>query len=328
MEDTRKFVIGFDLGGTKMISALLEKETIKGRAKCTTNAQSGIDSVVDSIIQCIHKSLEKAKVTINEVLGIGIAVPGVINRKEGIVVYTPNLGFNNFNLLEILQREFQIPIILENDVNAGVYGEYSKGAARGYRHIVGIFPGTGIGGGLILDGKLYHGATGNAGEIGHMIIQNEGALCGCGQYGCLEAHASRRAMAKEAVAITSAGGAPLTLQEAGTDFKRFKSKVFANAYERGEESIKAVVKKAAYYLGIGMANCVNIFNPEVIVLGGGLVEKLGKEYVAEAEKSMRAHALPALVKDVKVVEASLGDDAIIYGAANIARDELIMKNFE
>ena len=211
---------------------------------------------------------------------------------------------------------------MENDVSAGTFGEFKYGAARGYRHVVGIFPGSGIGGGLILNGSLYTGATGNAGEIGHMIISSDGPLCGCGQRGCLEAHSSKTAIAKEVITLASMGEAPTALRQAGTDFKNYTSKVLAKSSQGGDRRVAEVLSRAAWHLGIGMANCVNILSPEVIVLGGGLVEKLGKKFVDEAEHSMHLHAMPHLVMNIKVVEASLGDDAVILGAGALAVESL------
>jgi glucokinase len=165
-----------------------------------------------------------------------MSVPGVLNRKKGIVVEAPNLGMKDFPLEEELSREFGKPVILENDVNAGVYGEFINGAAKGYEHVLGVFPGTGIGGGLIINGKLYRGASGNAGEFGHITIQKGGALCGCGERGHVEAIASRTAMGMEAVGLIAGGKLPASLSEYGTDIKKISSKFFAQAVKRKKQA--------------------------------------------------------------------------------------------
>lgn len=319
--NSEDIVIGFDLGGTKMLCAVFKGDKIVSRYKQETLAYEGPDKVVDRIVETLEKGIEEASVSPDDVQGIGIAVPGPIDRDKGVIVNTPNLGFYDYSFLKKLKKKFKAPMIIGNDVSAGTYGEFLQGAAKGYKHVIGVFPGTGIGGGIIIDGKLYHGASGNAGEVGHMIVQLEGPLCGCGRYGCLEAVASKTALSKDAVALAAAGKAPTIMKEAGTDFALCKSKVFKKAMG-DDDAITEIIKRGAYLLGIGLANLVNIFNPELIILGGGLVEKLGKQYTGIAEKSMRDHAMPAISKDVTVLPAQLGDDAVVIGAAGAIREEL------
>jgi glucokinase len=307
------------MGGTKMISAVLDDELkIVARERQSTGAQLGPEEVYGRVVQTIRASMESAGVDRPD--AIGIAVPGPLDRKRGVILETPNLGFRDFPIGERLGAEFGVPVVLENDVSAGVYGEFRAGAARGYRHVVGIFIGTGIGGGLVLDGRLYCGATGNAGEIGHMILQIGGPMCGCGQYGCVEALASRTAIAKDLAHLAGAGKAPSILGKAGTDIKRIKSGAIGKAIKAGESEVQRVVERAATHVGICMANCVNILSPEVIVLGGGLVEKLGEIFLEPARRAMRSHAMSGLVADVQVVAASLEDDAVPIGAAALARE--------
>jgi glucokinase len=320
-EKVGKPVIGFDLGGTKMLSALVYEGKIIERIKEKTKAEKGQSSVAQGIVNTIKETLKEGGIKKSDCAGACLAVPGPIDVKTGTLVKTPNLGFTDFPLISMLKKHFPFPIFLENDVNAGTYGEFVSGAAKGYEHVIALFPGTGIGGGIILNGRLYRGATGNAGEIGHMIIQTNGPRCGCGQYGCLESLASRTAMTKETIALTSSGKAPLTLEEAETDFKNYKSGVYHKALIKNERPVVEVIDRAAHFLGIGMANCVNIFNPQLIVLGGGLVEKLGDYYLSKAGESMRLHAMAALVEGVEVKPAELGDDATILGAAGIAEEE-------
>lgn len=323
MSKKSEFVVGFDLGGSKMISAVLDgKLNIVTRKKKKTNAHEGGKVVYQRIKDTILASLEEAAISSSALMGIGIAAPGPLDKESGAILDTPNLDFNNFPIRDRLQSDFNIPVMLENDVNAGVYGEYKRGAAQGYRSVVGLFPGTGLGGGIILDGRLYGGSTGNAGEIGHMIIQINGPLCGCGHYGCVEALASRTALTKDIIALASTGDAPVVLSEAGTDFSLYKSGVLAKAVKKEDKKVIRAIKRSAEFLGVAMANCVNILNPDAVVLGGGLVEKLGKIYLQSAEESMRKHALPELVEGVKVVQAELGDDAVLLGAAILVTEML------
>ena len=319
MSEERAYVIGFDLGGTNMVSAVVDRDLkITTREKKKTKAEVGSEAVYERIKKTIRECIESAGIDPDQVRAVGLASPGPLSQAKRIIYDTPNLGFKGFPIGDRLEKDLRIPVLLENDVNAGVYGEYVRGAARGYTTVIGIFPGTGIGGGLILDGRLFRGATGNAGEIGHMIIQTEGPLCGCGQYGCVEALASKTALAKEAVAMAGSGAEPELFDRVGTDFKRYRSGVFADAYGDGIEGVIRIVDRAAWYLGIAMANCVNMLSPEAVVLGGGLVEKLGETYVRAAERSMRKHALAAVVEGVEVLQARLGDDANLIGAASLA----------
>ena len=314
-------LVGVDLGGTKILSTIFDTSLEKlGSKKKKTLPSEGSESILEKIVTCIEQAMEKTGFDISEIAAIGVTVPGVFDRKTGVVITTPNLPFSQFPLQSLLEERLSAPVRIENDVNAGTYGEFTKGAAKGYKHVVGIFPGTGIGGGLILDGKLFTGATGNAGEIGHMIINPSGPLCGCGRYGCLEAHASRSAIAKDAVFLANSGAAPQTLEAFGTDYSRYTSKVFSKAGSGGDEAIAALADRAAWYLGIGMANCVNLLSPEVIVIGGGLIERLGDRYLTIAESSMREHAMVGICEEVAVVAASLGDDAAVVGAAALARE--------
>lgn len=320
---TENYWIGFDLGGTKMIAALLnERFEIIERIKEKTHAQEGVKAVLKRISATIDALLQESGIDRKLVRGIGMAIPGTIDRSAGVILKAPNLGFENTPIRAYIEERSGLRLVLENDVNAGTYGEFVRGAGRGFKELIGLFPGTGIGGGLILNGRLYRGATGNAGEIGHMIVKIDGPLCGCGQHGCLESLASRLSISKDAVALASSGNAPLTFQEAGTDIKNYKSKIFAKAWKQKEPAMVDLITRSARTLGIGMANCANILNPEAIILGGGLVEKLGKPYLREAADSMRAHGMRGMVEEVKVLSASLGDDAVFIGAAALAREEL------
>ena len=205
-------------------------------------------------------------------------------------------------------------------MSAGTYGEHRFGAARGRQHVLGVFPGTGIGG-LVLDGRRT-GASGNAGEVGHMIVQLHGPLCGCGQYGCLEALASRSALARDLIAQAAIGRAPTVAARAGTDVRSVRSKMIARVLAAGEQPGVELLERAVERLGVGIANCVNLLNPEMVVLGGGLVEKLGDWLIERAADSMRRHALPSLAEGVEVVAATLGDQAVVRGAAALAQESL------
>ena len=312
--------IGFDLGGTKMLAAVLADDgSVVARNKEKTQG-GGNKAVLEQILATTEGVLEKAGITAGDVSCMGIAVPGPIDAGNGIILDTPNVGVKDFALGRELTKRFGFPTLLENDVNAGLWGEYRAGAAQGYSDVVGVFPGTGIGGGLILDGHLYRGKRGSAGELGHMVVQTDGRRCGCGGYGCWETVASKTAIARDLVMLAMTGQSPTLAEKGGTEIRNIKSGVIAKAVDAGEEAVIDVVNRAAHFLGVGLANVVNIFDPEVIILGGGLVDKLGKPFVEIADRTMRARAMPRLVEGVEIKAAKLGDDAVVVGAADLAEE--------
>lgn len=318
MSKDSKYVIGIDMGGTKVLAGIVDKDhAVLSRAKVATDTSS-LEQITNCLVGAVKEALETASVELSEVSAIGIGCPGPLDVERGEIVGSPNLGLDVIPVRKMLKEAFDKPVAVGNDVNTGTYGEVVMGAGQGYRNVVGLFPGTGLGGGIVIDGQLVQGSHGNAGEIGHMIIQPGGPMCGCGQRGCAEALVSRSAIAKELAGLAAAGKAPVILKLAGTDLKKIKSGVILKAIRQGDENAERVVRRAAKKMGRTMANCVNMLNPDLVILGGGLVEKLGSWYVDIAEASMRKYAMSVLVKDVKVVEAQLGDDAVLQGAAALA----------
>ena len=319
------YAIGVDLGATKILAAafeLTEEGLIKGsiaEVKTPTPRGDGAEALLRGLIEAIASLRVEAekKLAKGTCKTLGIAVPGPLDRAKGIVRYTPNLGLENYPLAAKLREALGLEVSLENDVQAGVFGELKAGALRGKRHAVGIFVGTGIGGGLVIDGELYRGSSGSAGEIGHMIVHEGGSLCGCGSYGCLEALASRTALAKDSIALAASGKAPGMYAAAGVNFKKYRSSAFAEALDAGDAVIEKAIDRSAFWLGVGMANLVNILNPEAIVLGGGLVARFGKRYLVGARTAMRDRLMPGLADTVEVLLSELGDLAVPAGAALI-----------
>ena len=311
--------VGFDLGGTKMLAAVVVDDgTIVAKNKNKTEGADN-ETVYRNVLDTVEGALEKASIKRKDVETIGIAVPGPIDSQRGVVLQTPNVALTDFPLAGRLADDVGCTVYLENDVNAGLWGEYVAGAAKGYAHVVGIFPGTGIGGALILDGRLYRGKGGRAGEVGHITVQSDGRRCGCGNHGCLETVASKTAIARDLALLAMNGQSP-TLAEAGaTDITLIKSGLIKKALDAGDPGVEDVVDQAARFLGIGMAAMVNTFDPELVLLGGGLVEKLGSRFTNPAEATMRERSMASLVAEVTVAEASLGDDAVFLGAADLAR---------
>lgn len=319
-EDTG-FVAGIDLGATKILAAVFDGGMkARAQAKVKTPGSGSPDQVLAAILSALDSALGELGVERGALRGLGVAVPSPVNRKKGIVLSTPNMGMKDFPLRDRLAGLSGLPVALENDVQAGTLGELRGGALRGRKSAAAFFVGTGIGGGIVLNGELYRGSTGAAGELGHMILQDGGALCGCGRRGCLEALASRTAMARDAVAAAAAGKAPVLLDRAGTDFRRFRSSAFAKSVESGEKTIERIVERSAYWLGVGAANVTAVLNPEAVLLGGGMVARFPDLYKEAAFKSMKDHLMPALAGTVELLITKLGDLAVPTGAAWSARE--------
>jgi glucokinase len=311
--------IGFDLGGTKMLAAVLDDDgRIVARNKSKTTA-IGNDAVYAQIVETIDGALTKADISRGDVTSVGIAVPGLIDNRKGVVILTPNVGLENLPLAEKLGSDMWCPVRLENDVNAGLWGEYVAGAARGRQHVIGVFPGTGVGGALILNGSLFRGKNGGAGEIGHITLQSDGRRCGCGNHGCLETVASKTAIARDLAILAMNGRSPVLAEAGATDIRQVKSSLIKKALDAGDPGVREIIDQAAYFLGLGLAAMVNTFDPELILIGGGLVEKLGSQFTNIAESTMRSRSMPNLVRDVELTEAKLGDDAVVVGAADLSK---------
>jgi glucokinase len=306
----KKHYLGIDLGGTKLLVGLLnDKFELIGSEKVKVKAATGEAYFFKSLTDSVQKVLDAEHLTILDIAGIGI------------VVSSPNIEFlKNYPLKTKLSNHFKCPVAIGNDVSVGLYGEHQFGAAKGFNHVLGIFVGTGVGGSLILNGQIYHGATGSAGEIGHILVNPMGALCGCGKRGCLETEIGRPSISAEAAVLALKDLAPKLLGIAGTDVAKIKSGALEASINQGDVAIKGLIKHKAKLLGMAMANLVNILNPEMIVLGGGVIEAMGKIMVPEADKTMRAYGMVGLVEEVKVVSAKLGDFAVVKGAAKLIAD--------
>ncbi len=314
-------IIGVDIGGTKIaVGVLNHKLEIVGRSKKRTRSRKKDEPTEERVFRAIRLALEDAK--IDDFKAIGMGSPGPLDPKTGVIIDTPNLAWSNFPLVASVSKTFKAPTFLDNDVNLGTYGEYHFGEARNCPNVVGIFPGTGIGGAIILDGKLVHGFSGSAGEIGHMTIMLDGPFCGCGKRGCLESVASRIAIGEQVIALAARHDAPYILETCGTDLANVRSGVLAEAVKRGDSMVEAVIRRAAYYVGVAAANLINIISPEAIILGGGLVEAMETIYMEEVSRAINEHAMPFMRNNVRLAPAQLGDDAVIMGAAQMALDRL------
>jgi glucokinase len=317
-----EYVIGLDIGGTKMMACVMDHSfKVVGRCRKKSKSEKKLDEKPeDRIVRIVRAAIDDSGN--KPIKGIGVGSPGPLDPKTGVIIDTPNLGWKNFPLADVLRKAFDVPVLVDNDVNVGTYGEYTFGKVRNCKHVAGIFPGTGIGGAIIIDGKLYHGFSGSTAEIGHMTLEVDGPYCGCGKRGCLEALASRIAIASQVAALAARGDAPYIVKNCGTDLGKIRSGIIAEAIEKGEKMVEGVVRKAAYYTGIAAGNMINIMSPEAVVLGGGLVEAMESLYMEEVQRAIESHAMPFLRKGVKVVAAKLGDDAGVMGAAYLIAERI------
>jgi glucokinase len=309
-------VLSVDLGGTKTIVAVvLTSGKIISRKYYLTLADEGTRAVLNKLSSAINRSIAQARLKNAELIGIGIAVAGILDTRKGIVTTSPNLpGWHNVQLRDVIAARSGLATYLINDASAAALGEHRFGAGRGFDNLLYLTVSTGIGGGIIINGELYSGADGCAGELGHMTIEADGPQCSCGNFGCLEALASGWAIAKEAVTRINQGESSSITELVDGRLENITAEMVATAARRGDGLACDIVAKAANYLGIGLANLVNIFNPELIVIGGGL-SKMGNMLLNPAEKVIKERAFRLPAQSVRVVRARLGSNAGIIGAA-------------
>lgn len=303
-------VIALDIGGTKILGALFDKSgTIIDKEKKPSKGEEGfevflnqIHRVIDNIIKRNDQKLE----------GIGIGVPGIVNQ-NGKVLFTPNLPIENFEMAKHLKDRYNVPIKIGNDVNLGTYGEYYE---LGIKHgnVIGLFPGTGLGGGIVIEGKLYIG-QGFAGELGHIVVQKDGVQCGCGNYGCLESYASKKGIIRFIKSQIDLGRDTILKEDILNGI--LKSSKLRDACEKEDELALAAMEQFKEYLGMGVGIIMNIFNPDIILLGGGIIEAFGDELLVDIKAYAKAYAMKGIFQNTKIKKSHLGDDAVIYGAYHL-----------
>jgi glucokinase len=312
----RNYWVGFDLGGTKMLAVVFDgKFRPLARKRRRTKGHEGEEAGVARIIQTIHQVLEEAQIDAGQLAGIGIGCPGPVDLDKGMIHEAVNLGWRDVPLKKMLESEFECGAEVVNDVDAGVYGENRFGAAEGARTVVGVFPGTGIGGGCVYDGSILRGKRISCMEIGHIRVRPDGKICGCGRRGCLETEASRLAISAEAAKAAFRGEAPHLLRLAGTNLADIRSGVLAESIRAGDKIIEAIVHDAAVAIGDAVASLVHLIAPDVVVLGGGMVEAMPDLFVRTVRERAVKSVMPAFATMFKVVPAKLGDDASVMGAA-------------
>lgn len=321
------YLVGVDLGGTNIVAGALPEDgsdVIALRSE-PTRADQGAEAVIDRIVRIIDtviaETIAQTGTRRDQFVGIGVGAPGPLDRKRGIVVTTPNLGWTNFPLRDVIADRTGIPVRIDNDANCATLGEWWLGAARGANNVVGMTIGTGIGGGLILNGRLYHGSSDVAGEIGHTTIDVTGRRCKCGNYGCLEAYASGPSIAERAREAVASLDDSLLVTMVDGQLERLTAAIVYEAAKRGDETALDVVRETARFLGAGLANLLNIFNPDVVVIAGG-VTQAGDPLFDPLRREVRKRAFRPAVEAVRIVPGELPGSAGVVGAVAAYKQQL------
>lgn len=313
-------VIGIDLGGTNITGGLVDaKDKVVCREKTDTRADEGEPAVIKRVVGVVKTLCKDAGVEPTDLAGVGLGVPGAIEPSTGVVLEAVNLRWSNVHVAEHLAEQVGAPVTVDNDVNVGTWGEYRKGAAKGASMVLGVFIGTGIGGGLVLDGELFTGAFGTAGEIGHTTIDTHAPF----GHRTLEQVASRTAIVNRLVAMVNANHPSILRELAGAKWPRIRSKVLSKALNKDDALTVRVIGDAARAIGTSIAGVVTLLSLDCVVIGGGLTEALDDRWIQWITDNFHDAAFPAVCREkCKVVESKLGDDAGLIGAAILARDRL------
>jgi glucokinase len=312
-------LVGVDLGGTKILAGVFESNfNLLARIKISTKPDRGPEGVIERIARCVRDAVDESDLSMSQIRGVGVGAPGAVNTADGRVIFAPNLGWKDVALRTALEKLLDVPVFIENDCKLHTLGVYDAELKSRPRYFIGIFLGTGIGAGIILDGKLYTGFNGSAGEVGHMVLDVDGPECSCGNRGCFEALASRRAIFRTIQNAVKQGQNTVLVDMLGKDLADLRSGDLRKAIRRGDKFVEKIIEQAAEYTGIAVGNLINLFNPEVLVLGGGIIEQLEHEMMPIIEKVARNHALPGTAKGIEIAATRLGDDAGITGGAVLA----------
>ncbi len=316
------YIVSIDMGGTKQLACVINSsDGIIARAKQPTDPQSTERDYIKSIVKIIKNVIKSAGVGKENIKAICLGIAGSVNPYKGTIYLAPNLGLKNFNIKKLLENEIDYPVLLENDVNLAVLGIKNFEVDKSSKNLLSIFIGTGIGGGLVLNGKLYRGSNFVAGEIGHMLVKKDGPVCGCGKRGCFETIASRSAITNKIISDVKNGkeSSLAKMIEAG---EIIKSKSLAKAVKDDDELVTGHVMDACEVIGGVLASVTNLLNLDTIVIGGGLVEALGYFMVPQIKEALQMHVLDESLMGLEITETKLGDDAAIYGGIKLVEEFL------
>ena len=317
---SKKYSIGVDLGGTNIKFGIVsEKGKVLHRGMLSAQANLGREAILNNIKKAIEESLAFAQQKKIKIKGIGVGSPGTVNLESGKIEGScPNLPqMVNVNLKKWLSRYFKFPIFVDNDANLMALAESKFGAAKGYKDALCVTLGTGIGGGIILDGKLFHGSNFAGAEFGHMTICYNGLKCRCGGIGCLEMYASAPGMVRDAIKFLRRDRKSIIHKLIERDLNRLTTEIIFEAERKGDALASDIINQACAYLGAGIASAINLLNPQVVVIGGGVSEG-GNNFIQRIKKEVKRRAFPTATKNLKIVKAKLGNAAGFIGAAMLA----------
>lgn len=316
----KKYIVAVDLGGTNIKAAVIrDGKKIIDKIMVSTKAYKNRDALINGIAQLCRKLIEKNAIKKGEILGIGIGLPGLIDSKRGIVHHLVNIeGFKNVPLKKLIEKKTDIRTFLDNDVNVMTLGELHYGAGQGAKNMLCITLGTGVGGGIIINGSLYRGSSLSAGEIGHMPLNEIGPKCGCGGFGCMEKFVGNKYIVETAAKKIRAGKKTLIKKLVKGNLKRLTPEIISRAAKRNDALAKAIWKEVGAHLGVTLAGVINLINPERIVIGGG-VSEAGKFLFESIKRTVKERAMRVPANCAKIVKAKLGQDAGLIGAAVLVR---------
>jgi glucokinase len=309
--------IGVDLGGTKILAGIFDDDfNLLARSKQPTGNEVGPAGVFARIVQAVDAIIREAKVDPAHVRGLGLGIPGQIEHATSKVRFAPNLGWKDYDVLAAVPPEWTWPVVVENDVRMGTYGEFVRGAAQGAGHVFGIFVGTGVGGGFIFNGELFNGFNGHAGEVGHVVMEWRRGTS-------LESIAGRKYQMKRAKEMLDDAPKRVRKEWKGIDLAKVKSSQLAEMYQKGDPVALKVVDDAARAVGAAIAGVVNLLSPEVVVVGGGVAGALGESFIERVWDFAQRYTLPGATAGMRCVAAALGDDSGIIGCASFARKKTL-----
>ena len=308
--------IGVDLGGTNIATGVVnEKNEIIGRGKVKTRAPRPAEAIFDSIKEAVDMAVVNAGINYEDVISVGVGTPGSVNKDTGAIEFSNNLQFRNVPAKKMLEELLKKPVYLENDANAAALGEAVAGSGNGVKNFVAVTLGTGVGSGIIIDGKIYRGSNFCGGEMGHMVINVDGIPCNCGRKGCWEKYASATALVSQAVEAMAGNKTSLLWQTCDGDLNKVEGKTIFEAYDMGDAVAKSVVDKYLYYVAVGLANVINALQPEAVCIGGGISGQ-GEKILTPIRDTVKAERYSVYAeKQATIVPAALGNDAGIIGAA-------------
>jgi glucokinase len=313
------------MGGTKILAAAINSRSgIITQVKKETKAGSNRKEYIKSLAGITYEVMDKLHLSRTNVKTVCVGIPGSVNPFTGRVGIAPNLGLKNFNIKTNLQRLIPFPVLIENDVNLGALGIKYFGVGKNSKNMLAVFIGTGIGGGLIFDGKIYRGSTFVAGEIGHIVVEKNGPRCGCGNRGCFEAVASRTAIVRNILKDIKSGKKSILSEYAGNQ-QKIKSKAIKQAVKSGDKVTVKRISEGSETIGTTLAGISNLLNPDMIVLGGGLIEAVSGFMLPEIKDAFNRHVMKDSARGLKIVASKLADDAALYGGLALAKEFLKVK---